>query len=533
MQPQSPYPSSPILHATKSLEHGYFVNNFGEIQMSLRILHLEDSAADAELVRSLLQDDGMSCSITCVKTKQDYQSELERGAFDLILSDYSLPRFDGLTALAMARKQHPNKPVIFVSGTMGEDAAIESLRRGATDYVLKHQLARLPASVKRAMTEAEESSLRKQAEEKIREQAALLDLAQDAILVRDLNDRILYWNKSAERLYGWTAAEALGRNVADLFYEGESLALKRAREQVLERGLWIGELEQVTRDGRPITVQSRWTLVRDHSGKPKSKLILNTDVTELKKLEAQFLRAQRFETIGALAGGIAHDLGNMLTPILIGTDALVRDVSAPTHRKMLQTMHSSAKHGLDMIKQILAFARGLGGEPTVLDVRPLLNEMQELARETFPRSITSQARSDAELLPVLGNPTQLRQVLLNLCVNARDAMPAGGVLTLAAENVALENKVTPLQVEPVSGQHVVISVSDTGHGIEPHVLQKIFEPFFTTKEPGKGTGLGLSTVQGIVKSHGGFLDVASQVGKGTTFSIFLPAHQNTVQSDSA
>src|SRR5215831_11504152 len=228
--------------------------------MSLQILHLEDSAADAELVRSLLQDEGMSCSITCVKTKQDYQAELERGAFDLILSDYSLPRFDGLTALAMARKQHPNKPVIFVSGTMGEDAAIESLKRGATDYVLKHQLARLPASVKRAMTEAEESSLRKQAEEKIREQAALLDLAQDAILVRDLNDRVLYWNKSAERLYGWTAAEALGKNAADLFYEGESLALKRAREQVLERGLWIGELEQVTRDGRPITVQSRWTL---------------------------------------------------------------------------------------------------------------------------------------------------------------------------------------------------------------------------------------------------------------------------------
>src|ERR1051325_958782 len=204
--------------------------------MPLRILHLEDSAADAELVRGLLQDEGLSCSVTCVKTKQDYQAELEMGAFDLILSDYSLPRFDGLTALAMARNQHPEKPVIFVSGTMGEEAAVESLKRGATDYVLKHQLARLPAAVKRAMSDAQELARRKQAEEKIREQAALLDLAQDAILVRDLEDCVLYWNKSAERLYGWTAEEALGRNAAELLYEGESFALKRAHEQVLERG---------------------------------------------------------------------------------------------------------------------------------------------------------------------------------------------------------------------------------------------------------------------------------------------------------
>jgi len=494
--------------------------------VSLRILHLEDSAADAELVRGLLEDGGIHCSVTCVKSRKDFQAELDRGAFDLILSDYSLPQFDGLTALAMARQRHPDKPVIIVSGTMGEEAAVESLKRGATDYVLKHQLARLPAAVKRAMSDAQELALRQQAEEKIREQAALLDLAQDAILVRDLNDRVLYWNKSAERLYGWTAAEALGRDAAELLYEGESLALKRAREQVLERGDWLGELEQVTRDGKPITVQSRWTLVRDQSGAPKSKLILNTDVTERKKLEAQFLRAQRFETIGALAGGIAHDLGNMLTPILIGTEALANDMAGSAQRKMLQTMHTSALHGLDMIKQILAFARGVGGEPTILDIGTLFREMQELAHETFPRSIRIEVRSNAQLFPVLGNPTQLRQVLLNLCVNARDAMPAGGSLKLTAENATLENKVTPLQSEPVSGPHVMIEVSDTGHGIEPHVLQKIFEPFFTTKEPGKGTGLGLSTVQGIVKSHGGFLDVVSEVGKGTTFIVFLPAHQN-------
>jgi PAS domain S-box-containing protein len=497
-----------------------------QTNLTLRILHLEDSAADAELIRGLLEEEGISCSVVCVKTKQDYQAELVRGAFDLILSDYSLPRFDGLTALAMARERHPEKPVIVVSGTLGEEAAVESLKRGATDYVLKHQLGRLPSSVRRAMTEAKEFTLRRLAEEKIHEQAALLDLAQDAILVRDLQDRVLYWNKSAERLYGWAATEALGHNTGELLYEGESVALKRALEQVLERGQWTGELEQVTRDGKRITVQSRWTLVRDQTGNPKSRLIINTDITERKKLEAQFLRAQRFETIGALAGGIAHDLGNMLTPILIGTEALAKEIAGNSAHKMLQTMQTSAKHGIEMIQQILAFARGVGGEPAVLDIRPLLVEMQQLAHETFPRSIQTGVHSAPNLCSVIGNPTQLRQVLLNLCVNARDAMPNGGSLKLAADNAMLENKITPLQSEPVCGPHIMITVSDTGHGIAPQVLQKIFEPFFTTKEPGKGTGLGLSTVQGIVKSHGGFLDVCSQASKGTTFTVFLPAHQS-------
>ena len=204
------------------------------MQPPLKILHLEDSAADAELVRGLLDEEGISCSVTCVKTRQDYQAELQRGAFDLIISDYSLPRFDGLTALAMARERHPDKPVIVVSGTMGEEAAVESLKRGATDYVLKHQLARLPSAVKRAIAEAKEFALRRQAEEKIHEQAALLDLVQDAILVRDLNDRVLYWNKSAERLYGWISAEALGRDAAELLYEGESVALKPALQEALD-----------------------------------------------------------------------------------------------------------------------------------------------------------------------------------------------------------------------------------------------------------------------------------------------------------
>jgi signal transduction histidine kinase len=187
-------------------------------------------------------------------------------------------------------------------------------------------------------------------------------------------------------------------------------------------------------------------------------------------------------------------------------------------------MRSRAQRGAEMIQQILSFARGVGGEPAVLDVKHSLAEVQTLAGETFPRSIRIQVNVQQELFAVKGNATQIHQVLLNLCVNARDAMPNGGSLCLAAQNVELDKAITRWQTEPVSGTYVMLSVSDTGHGIPPELLEQIFEPFFTTKELGKGTGLGLSTVLGIVKSHGGFLDVDSEVGKGTSFKVYLPAH---------
>jgi len=492
----------------------------------LHILHLEDDQADAELVQALLEEDGISCTIDCVKTRSDYEAALARGDFDLILSDYSLPKFDGMSALAMARERHPEKPVIFVSGTIGEAAAVEALKNGAIDYVLKDQLARLPSAVKRAVSETEELARRQSAEEKLHEQAALLDLAKDAIVVRDLEDIIRYWNKSAELLYGWTAAEAIGKNAIELVYESGSdiPQLQVAQQQILEKGEWYGELQQTTKEGKPIVVESRWTLVRDKDGKPKAKLIINTDVTQRKQLEAQFLRAQRLETIGALTGGIAHDLNNVLMPILIGTQYLSEKLTSEDTKKMLQTMSASAKRGSEMIQQILAFARGVGGEPTVLDLKPLLAEMEKLARETFPRAIRIQIHTEPNLHPIMGNATQLHQVLLNLCVNSRDAMPTGGFLRIEAQSVALENKTTHLHPEPVSGAHVLLTISDTGQGISPDLLDKIFEPFFTTKAPGKGTGLGLSTVHGIVKSHGGFLDFTSAPGKGTTFQVYLPAH---------
>jgi PAS domain S-box-containing protein len=362
----------------------------------------------------------------------------------------------------------------------------------------------------------------RRADARNREQAALIDKAQDAIIVHDLDWQAQYWNPSAERLYGWNFAELQGKNLRTDIFKADDAKLLDGLQSVLRHGEWAGELTQHHRDGRLLTVSSRWTMVRDEAGRPKSVLVINTDMTERKKLEAQFLRTQRMESIGTLAGGIAHDLNNVLSPILMGVELLKMKSPDEYTLKMLGTMSSSAKRGSDMVKQVLAFARGHGGERSVLQISHLIKEMQKIVKETFPKNIDFKA-DVGDIAPIMGDATQVHQIILNLCVNARDAMPGGGGISVNATNVTL----SPEQADKFPGArpiaYVLLAVSDTGMGIPPEIIDKIFEPFFTTKEIGKGTGLGLSTVISIIKSHGGFLDLQTEVGRGTTFNVYLPA----------
>ena len=364
--------------------------------------------------------------------------------------------------------------------------------------------------------------VRKRSEEKVIEQAALLDKSQDAIIVMELSNKCAYWNKSAERLYGWPAKEAQGKKVDQLIFHDASY-FARAKDAVIRTSEWKGECCQVTRGDEPFIVESQWTLVHDEAGTPKSILIINTDISERKKIEAQFLRTQRMESIGTLAGGIAHDLNNVLAPILLSVEILKEKFKDDQSRRMLSILESSAKRGAGMVKQVLTFARGVDGERALLQTRHLIKEVGKIIGETFPKTIKLRINVAENLWTTMGDATQLHQVLVNLAVNARDAMPDGGSLTITAENTILE----PSQVDPQSGArpgfYVVIKVSDTGTGIPPEVLEKIFEPFFTTKEIGKGTGLGLSTVLSIVKSHEGFLQVQTEINKGTTFLVHIPA----------
>ncbi|MDQ6625384.1 MAG: response regulator, partial [Verrucomicrobiota bacterium] len=329
---------------------------------------------------------------------------------------------------------------------------------------------------------------------------------------------------------GWTAAEAVGKPIDELLFRDpqdyEVLAKASA-----ETG-FRGEVHQVAKDGRALILNAGATVIRDSDGTPRSVLIIQTDITEHKKLENQFLRAQRLESIGTLASGVAHDLNNVLAPILMSAPLLRGELPPPLKEKIIDTIEGSAERGAQIVKQVLTFARGVEGERVVLDPRHLVKEMAEIATQTFPRGIEITTSLGDDVALIEGDPTQLHQVLLNLAVNARDAMPAGGKLVFSTENFEVDEHYAAMTPGAKAGPHVLVSVSDTGSGIPPHVLEKMFDPFFTTKPIGKGTGLGLSTVLGIVQNHGGVINAYSTPSR-TTFRILLPAAQGLVHQDAA
>jgi len=610
----------------------------------LRVLFLEDSAQDAEIAQCELERNGLTFRSRRVQTKDALCAALTEFNPDVVLSDLAMPGFNGVEGLKVTRTLRPTVPFIYFSGTIGERRAIELLKEGATDFVLKDDIARHSPAVDRALVEArahgerlrieeqnrtlsraveqcsasivitnaagkiqyvnpkflevtgytaaevmgrnprflksgetsreayaelwrtitaggewrgefhnrrkngelfwesasisgirdhtgaithfvavkEDITERKLADEKIRAQASLLDLAHDAIFVRGAKDRrILFWNQGAERLYGYSAVEAVGQDM-DQRLTPDAQVLHRTAAELEAKGEWRGEMEQACKDG-VIIVRSRATMVRGVGGEPDSVLVINTDITQEKKLEAQILRSQRIESIGTLASGVAHDLNNILTPILMAIPLLRSGMPAEAREAMIQVIDEAARRGTEIVKQVLTFARGMEGERVSIDPSHLIKEMADIARGTFPKTLTINARYEPQMWPVVGDPTQLEQVLLNLAINARDAMPDGGSLSLACENFTLDEHYASMMPGSKVGSYVLFTVSDSGVGIPRGIIDKIFDPFFTTKEVGKGTGLGLLTVLGIAKSHGGFVHVYSEPGRGTTFKVFVPA----------
>ena len=488
----------------------------------MRILHLEDSANDAELAEHMIRQEWPDCQFQRVDTRAQFQAALEQGGFNLILSDYTLPDFHGLAALELARQRRPEKPFIFLSGTIGEERAIEAMKRGASDYVIKDRPNRIITVIRHALASLDEAELRRIADEKIREQAALLDKAHDAICVIDPAHRVTYWNAGAERLFGWSAAEMHGRDLRPLLPPGEINAFAAASKAVLQAGEWRGELRPRTKAGIPLVIESHWSLVSNPGSTPHV-LLINTDITERRRLEIQLLRAQRLDSLGTLAGGIAHDLNNVLSPILIAANLLRGEEDKAAVRELVNGIESGAQHGAALIKQLLGFAHGTEGKHKELQPTQLITGLGHLLQATLPRNIQVTLRCENDVWPVRGDSTQLNQVLLNLCINARDAMLQGGRIEVSARNITVTEELARTLLGGRPGPCVCISVTDTGTGIPPDILDKIFDPFFTTKGLGKGTGLGLSTVRGIVRGHGGGLQVESEIGRGTSFRLFLPA----------
>jgi len=610
----------------------------------MRILHLEDSTNDAELIGALIREAWPRCQINRVANGPAYREALAGRDCNLILSDFAIPGFDGMSALDLARQMHPAVPFIFISGTIGEERAIEALRRGAADYVIKDRPGRLVPAIQQALRKVEEEAAlhraetalwenqerqrllveqardviftlsprgritslnpafevitgwrrddwlgrgffrliggddlrvafrrfqlaragetlaafelkikkadggtvdleltvtpnagggeimgigrdvteRKRALAKIHEQAEIIDKAPLAVVIAGLDHRVTYCNEGAVALYGRPRAEILGRTADELFPPSTMRRLAAGRDEALVKGIWRGEVPVPGPNGEPQVVEFFMNLIRDGSGRPRARLSIGVDVTEKRKLESQLQQAERLDSIGMLAGGVAHDLNNALAPILMSVELLRPRMLDEKDHRVLNIMLGSAEHGAALVRQLLAFARGEEGERTEVRAEALVADVRKLLRSSLQLAITLETHCDPAPWPIQADAVQLKQVLINLCLNARDAMPDGGRIEIRAENVIVDARQAQAHPGAEAGAHLCLSVRDTGTGIPPAVLGRIFDPFFTTKAQGKGTGLGLTMTAGIVKGHSGILEVESEPGRGTVFRLYFP-----------
>jgi PAS domain S-box-containing protein len=622
----------------------------------VRLLHLEDNPTDSELVELALQEAGMDWDLVRVESRDAFLAALEEESFHLVVSDYSLPSFNGLEALRVTRKRRPELAFLFFTGTLGEERAVEALKAGATDFVAKERRDRLAPALQRAVKEAEERSARRKAEEALRatkERLQHIVSSSPAFLysLRLAGQKLVpdWVSANIEQLLGFVPAE-LGspewwiehvhpedrERVRDqlpkLLGEGYAVREYRIRRKDGEYR-WVRDEQKLVRDpaGNPTEVLGSWSDVTERKqaelrlqereeqyrflfdsnphpmwvfdletlaflavndatvhqygysrdeflrmtirdirppeevpalmrelkslswprsaslrvwkhrrkdgsiidaetgsnpiafqGRP-AVLVLANDVTEKKKLEAQLLQAQKMEAIGQLAGGVAHDFNNLLGVITGYTDLLLKDLGAqhPGTRRAEQ-ISKAAERAAGLTRQLLAFSRKQVLQPKVLDLNAVVTHIETMLRRLIGE--------DIQLVTVLNEavgrgkaaPGQIEQVIVNLAVNARDAMPKGGKLIIETANIDLDGNYAGTRTDVTPGPYTMLAVSDTGHGMDAETMSRVFEPFFTTKEEGKGTGLGLSTVFGIVKQSGGHVGVYSEVGRGTTFRVYLP-----------
>ena len=632
------------------------------MKVFLRALHLEDNPVDSELIESMLVSEGIPCRIERVTTRMSFVQALEHEQVDIILSDVSLPAFNGMEALAIVRKTCPHIPFIFVTGAVGEETAIETLKSGARDYVLKQRLSRLVPSVKRALREAEERNKRKRTEDLLREREQLFRLIMenttDLIAVLDTDGRRVYNNRAYQALLG-TQEPLRGTDAFLEVHPDDQAAIRMLFFETVETGIGKRtEYRLVVPDGRVRLIESQDNVIRDAAGavvnvvvvsrditerkqaeealrrsehwlrtildsepacvmivsrdgfieemnpaglamvgaaaeveaighvilpfihteeretfscrhrealagtpqrfqcrlvtlqgtvrwieayavpfgedqqEPMSVLIVARDITDSRKMEAQLQQALKMEAIGRLAGGVAHDFNNMLTGISGHGDLLLRQLPSESPlRRHAEEIKQSCKRCAALTNQLLTFSRSQVLQPKIMDISRALIGMEGMLHPLIGEGVTLRIHAETAPAHVRVDPTQLEQIVLNLSINARDAMPNGGLLTIETATVVLDGAaVAHREIRP--GVYLRLSVQDTGIGMDEQTMLRIFEPFFTTKEPGKGTGLGLSTVYGIVQQSGGCIEVDSIMGKGSTFLLFFPIMDGAGQRSS-
>lgn len=516
---------------------------------SLRVLYVEDSPQDVDIINELLTEAGFEVSMDITEKKNEYISLLQSRTYDVILSDFKLPGFDAFGALQSAIEICPNTPFICVSGSIGEDIAIDLIKRGAVDYVLKDRLGRLPLAIKRAIHEVKEKESRQHAEEALRESErrfhVLAENSPVGIFQTDGEGNTIYVNPRWCEISGLPKEKAMGTAWLEAVHSEDKEQVssgwkKAAHEHVPSQA----EYRFIRPDGKIAWVIGQAIPEKDSENKIVGYVGTITDITSRKlaeeelreneakrnELERELIQAQKLEGLGTLASGIAHDFNNLLSIILGHASLLAKKniEGQAAQNKNVDAIVNAARRGATLVNQMLTFARKTEVLTESLSLNDIINELIKLLRETFPKMITVEAQLDENLPLIDADATQVHQVLLNLCVNARDAMPAGGKLMLSTYREAGE-ALRDKHPKATCENYVVLAVADTGTGIDEETQRRMFEPFFTTKEHGKGTGLGLSLVFGIMESHNGFITFHSEVGKGTTFQCYFPVPDKALE----
>ncbi|MBD2460593.1 response regulator [Oscillatoria sp. FACHB-1407] len=525
------------------------------------ILLIEDSAAEARFLHEILKATiPLQFHLDHVKRLGDGVNCLTQNHFNVVLLDLTLPDSQGLISIDTLTSVAPQLPIVVLTNTNDNELALEAVRQGAQDYLVKRQVngELLVRSLRYAIERKQASEALREANEalevRVQERTAELEttnelLKQEISSHRQAQERLelaqkaaqigtfewnirsneVTWSAELESLYGLSPGSFAGQyeQWAKTLHPGDRTKTEQEFWHAVHTGEGLNtEFRIVHPDGTVHWIAAKSKVFCDETDIPLRMLGVHIDITEKKQFEAQFLQAQRLESLGTLASGIAHDLNNILTPILTIAQLLSLKLQNldERNRQMLTMLNTSAKRGADLVKQILSFARGVEGKRISLQMGSLISEIKKILQETLcNKSIDIQTDIATDLWLVSADITQLHQVLMNLCVNARDAMPTGGILSLGVRNLWVDEQQARRYLEAKPGPYVVSTVKDTGVGIAPEIINRIFDPFFTTKDIGQGTGLGLSAVLGIIKSHGGFVEVQSQVGNGSQFQIYLPA----------
>jgi PAS domain S-box-containing protein len=499
------------------------------MSIPLRVLIAEDSEDDLLLLVQQLKRAGYEPQYERVETRAAMAAALDRHAWDLVIGDYSMPHFSGPSALALLQERGLDVPFIIVSGTIGEENAVSAMKAGASDYLSKGNLKRLVPAIERELREAAGRRERRRAEAALRASEAsystLVEHAPVGIYRSNLAGRFLSANAALARILGYDSpAELFGLDMARDVYADPA-----QRQRLVERDTYTDrEYDDVEatwkrKDGRRVTVQLSVRAVRDPSGALEYYETFVRDVTEQRRLETQLIQAQKMEAVGRLAGGVAHDFNNLLTVILSYCDLLLEELPADDpDREDLEQIRKAAVGASSLTRQLLAFSRQQVLEPRVLDVNAVVASTEKLLTRLLGEDISLASTLAVGLGSVKVDPGQLEQIIMNLAVNARDAMPRGGRLTIETANVEMDEAYVRGHPLAHAGRYVMLAMSDTGIGMDAVTQARIFEPFFTTKESGKGTGLGLATVYGIVKQSGGFIWVYSEPDHGTSFKIYFP-----------